>query len=169
MLFFARMLDLNDSRWLTLLGGYRAPFDPRPSLAKLESGKEVDSAWHELWEELHHQRDVGEASYAAVPHLVRIYRKNRTPEWNIYAMVSVIELARTEGTNPKVPVWLEEAYFHAIQEIAEIGIGELHRVQDREIVSAILGVIAIAKGLRAHGRFLSLYSEDEMLDIESRI
>ena len=33
----------------------------------------------------------------------------------------------------------------------------------------ILGVIAIAKGLRTHGRFLVEYSEDELLDFESRV
>ncbi len=169
MLFFARMLELNDNRWTNLLGGYRALFDPRPYLAELESGQETEAAWHELWEELHHQGDVGEASYAAVPHLVRIYGAHVTPNWNTYAMISVIELARTEGTNPKLPAWLETGYFQAIQELAKIGVTEVLQVNDSDTVRAILGVIAIAKGLRAHGKFLFLYSEDEMLDIESRL
>jgi hypothetical protein len=169
MLFFARMLELNDNRWTNLLGGYRAPFDPRRSLEKLAAGEETNAAWHELWEELHHQGDVGEASYAAVPHLVRIYRGRLTPDWNTYAIVSVIELARTEGTNPKLPSWLETGYFQAIQELAKIGVAEVLRVNDTDTVRAILGVIAIAKGLRAHGRFLFLYSEDEMLDLESKL
>jgi hypothetical protein len=169
MLFFARMLELNDDRWLNMHGGYRALFDPRPCLAKLESGQETDAAWHELWEELHHQGDVGEASYAAVPHLVRIYRERLTPGWNTYAMVSVIELARTEGANPQLPAWLETGYFQAIQELAEIGVTEVLQVDDSGTVREILAVIAIAKGLRAHGKFLFLYSEDEMLDLESRL
>lgn len=42
-----------------------------------------------------------------------------------------------------------------------LGSGESH-------TRAILNVIAIAKGLRTHGRFLVKYSEDELLDIESR-
>jgi hypothetical protein len=36
-------------------------------------------------------------------------------------------------------------------------------------VRAILSVIAIEKGLRIHGKFLANYSEDEMMDMESRV
>lgn len=71
------------------------PFDPRAALQNLESNVHVKEAWHELWEELHHQGDVGEASYAAVPHLVRIYRERGAIDWNTYAIVAVTELART--------------------------------------------------------------------------
>jgi len=67
------MLDLNDKRWAEMKGGYRAPFDPRPLLAQIETGKKLDETWYELTGELFHQGDVGEASYAAVPHLVRIH------------------------------------------------------------------------------------------------
>ena len=45
---------------------------------------------------------------------------------------------------------------------------EVLHTEEQETVGAMLGVIAIAKGLRAHGRFLVKYSEDELLDIESR-
>src|SRR5215469_1203330 len=61
------MLGLTDKPWTELIGGYRTAFDPRPALHKLESNVHAKEAWHELWEELHHQGDVGEASYAAVP------------------------------------------------------------------------------------------------------
>ena len=77
-----RMLSLDDNRWNNLTGGYRIQFDPRPLLAKLESGRDTATNWHELWDELHHQGDVGEASYASVPHLVRIHRKWGLVDWN---------------------------------------------------------------------------------------
>jgi len=69
------MLSLDDERWRTLEGGYRMPFDPRPWLERLATGKENDVVWHEFWEELHHQGDVGVASYATVLPLVQIYRQ----------------------------------------------------------------------------------------------
>jgi hypothetical protein len=72
-------------------------FDPRLALQNLESNVHVKEAWRELWEELHHQGDVGEASYAAVPHIVRIHRKRRLDYWNTYALVAIIELARQRG------------------------------------------------------------------------
>jgi len=162
------MLSLDDDRWVNFTGGYRVQCDPRPLLAKLEDGLDTEATWHELWDDLHHQGDVGEASFAAVPHLVRIYRKHVTPDWNTYAMVAVIELAREKGNNPAVPKWLEEDYFSAIQELAKIGAAEVLVANDTEAFRAILAIMAIAKGLRTHGRFLVEFSDDELLDMESR-
>src|SRR6516162_4331513 len=109
------MLSLDDNRWTDLTGGYRMSFDPRPLLVKLEAGEHTATAWDGLWEELHHQGDVGDASYASVPHIVRIHRKHAVVDWNPYALVAIIELARTKHHNPKVPKWLEEDYFQAIR------------------------------------------------------
>jgi hypothetical protein len=168
MVDFARMLNLEDSRWTELLGGYRLPFDARPLLSRLETEHDITSVWHELWGELYHQGDVGEASFAAVPHLVRIHRKRGIVDWNTYAIVAIIELARTEDKNPDVPKWMEESYFRAIRELAELGTAEIWRTEEPESVRAILSILAIDKGLRTHGRFLVNYSEEELLEIESR-
>ncbi|MFZ0276586.1 MAG: hypothetical protein WA254_17490 [Candidatus Sulfotelmatobacter sp.] len=162
------MLGLDDSRWSNLTGGCRTRLDPRPLLARLETGQDTATAWHGLWNELHHQGDVGDASYAAIPHLVRIHRKHAVVDWNTYAIVAVIELARTKGKNPELPKWLKEDYFRAIEELSEIRGAEISRTKEPDTVRAILSVIAIAKGLRTHGKFLIEYSEDELLDIESR-
>jgi hypothetical protein len=126
-------------------------------------------AWQELWDELHHQGDVGEASFAAVPYLVRDYRKRGVVESNTFAMVAVIELARKEGKNPDVPGWLEEGYFSAIRELATMGAADILRAKSPEDARCILSVLAIEKGLRTHGKFLVKYTEDDMLDIESRV
>jgi hypothetical protein len=158
------MLDLGDKRWDDLKGGYRIEFDPRPLLQRLESGGDDEAVWHELWEELHHQGDVGEASYAAVPHLVRIHRARNMSDWNTYAMVATIELARTERGNPGLPKWLEPAYFDAIDDLAALGLGTLERTKDRDVVRGILSVLAISKGARVYGKMLLEYSEDELLD-----
>jgi len=162
----ARMLSFDDERWNHLTGGYKTPFDPRPPLRKLESQQGIADAWQELWEELHHQGDVGEASYAAVPELVRIHRSGSVADWNLYAMVAVIELARTESQNPEVPDWLREDYFRSIQELAQMGTKDILSAQESETKRAILSVIAIARGLRTHAKFLVAYSEDELLQME---
>jgi hypothetical protein len=81
------MLSYHDQKWKDLKGGYKKPYDPIAALQKLERGEKVDEAWEELWNELHHQGDVGEASYAAVPHLVRIHKDKRNFDWNFYALV----------------------------------------------------------------------------------
>lgn len=79
------MLSFEDHGEQKLLGGYRTAFDPRPALQNLESNVHVKDAWHELWEGLHHQGNVGEASYAAVPHLVQIHCERGEDDWNIHS------------------------------------------------------------------------------------
>ena len=162
----ARMLSFDDERWNHLKDGYKTPFDPRPFLRKLENQPATATAWQELWEDLHHQRDVGDASYASIPELVRTHRKGSAPDWNLYAMVAVIELARTESRNPEVPEWLQDDYFRSIQELAKMGTKDILSADESETKRAILSVIAIAKGLRTHGKFLIWYSEDELSEME---
>ena len=160
------MLSLDDPRWNTFLGGRRTPYDPRPALMMLQSGSNVTRVWAELWDELHHQGDVDGASYASVPHLVCIYQERPTADWNIYAIVATIELARKGYKNPEVPAWLGDSYFQAIQELATIGSKEILKSSAPELVSSILAILALARGARIRAWFLLNYSEDELADME---
>ena len=47
-----------------------------------------------------------------------------------------------------------------------MGADEIFHTDDSETLRSILSVIAIAKGLRMHGRFLVAYSADELLEME---
>jgi hypothetical protein len=168
MLYFNPMISLEDTRWSNMTGGYRTPLDPRPLLKRLETDSDTTEVWHELWDELHHQGDVGDASYASVPFLVECCRQKGILDWNTFAIVAIIELARKVGRNPDVPGWIAEDYFQGIGKLAEIACTEVLRAADVEQVRAMLSVIAIAKNIRIHGRFLLNYSEDELIDLESR-
>lgn len=161
------MISLEDARWSSLTGGYRMPFDPRPLLKRLETEGNTPEVWQQLWEELHHQGDVGEASFAAVPFLLEGYRRRGVLDWNTYAIVAIIELARTNGNNPDVPQWIKSDYFRAIRELAEIGATEILRAETPEDVRAILSILAMEKGLRLHGELLMKYGEDELREIVS--
>jgi hypothetical protein len=154
-------MDLDDPSWARLLGGYRTPYDPRQALRLLEAGKDPAAAWDELWNELHHQGDVGEASYAAVPHLVRIHEARGVPDWNTYALVAAIEEARRNGNNPELTENLTSAYEAAWRRLVEIGIRELRAAEDAALVSSIIAVVAMAKGQGALGRFAALFDEKE--------
>src|ERR1700690_2603995 len=162
------MLSLDDKQWQDLDGGYRTRFDPRPQLSKLADDKDTKVAWHELWEGLHHQGDVGVASYAAVPHLGQIYRNHNVADFNTCAIVAVIELARDNPKNPGVPEWLKQDYFRAIRELAEVAASEILRAKDLNESRAMLSILAIAAGARSHARFLLDYSDEEMIEIENR-
>ncbi len=114
-------MELDDERWSELHGGYRIPYDPRQALLALQQGSDVEAAWNELWNELHHQGDVGEASYAAVPPLVRIHAERALPDWNTYALIAVIEDVRRNAGNPAMPPWLSEAYDSALRDLVSLG------------------------------------------------
>jgi hypothetical protein len=160
------MLSFSDKRWEHLEGGYRAPFDPRPALSKLESNIQQQEAWQELWENLHHQGDVGDASFAAVPHLVCLSTKHGNGNWSTYALVATIELARGDGSNPDVPHWLRQDYLQAIQDLAKLGASQILQAKSHEDIRTILSILALSKGARTHARFLLDYSDEELRDIE---
>ncbi len=50
------MLSLDDTRWKDLRGGYGIPYDVSIALRSMQDGIDV---WEVLWNELHHQGDVG--------------------------------------------------------------------------------------------------------------
>jgi hypothetical protein len=158
-------MDFDDPKWSRLLGGYRVPYDPRKALLALERAGETDGAWEELWNELHHQGDVGDASYAAVPHLVRIHARRGIADWNTYALVAIIEEARRNGHNPELPANLRGAYEAAWSDLLKLGLREIERAEDPALVVSIIGVIAIGKGQLTLGRLAVTFTEDERLEM----
>lgn len=159
-------LDFNDAAWSKMNGGHRVPYDPRNALRALEQGDAV-AAWEELWKQLHHQGKVGEASYAAVPHLVRIHEAREVADWNTYALVAAIEHARKSSRNPTLPRDFGEAYQNAWRRLFALGLVELRTAEDPSLVSSILAAIATAKGQRALGLFAALFDEEERAEILS--
>ena len=87
------MLSLDDTAWKDLHGGYGVPYDVSPALRSMQCGNDV---WEELWNELHHQGDIGEASYAAVPQLVSIAGAAGSRDWNFYGLLAIIEVSAIE-------------------------------------------------------------------------
>jgi len=158
-------LSLDDPKWNKLEGGYKGSlYDASVPLKQLEKAKtltEVNAIYKELWNELHHQGDVGLASYYAVPHLVRIAKETRLVDNNVLSMVSVIEIQRHKN-NPIIPGKLVPAYNDAIeglQSLAEVALS-----QDDSLVSVItaLSAIALAKGQRNLADAIQNFdSEDE--------
>lgn len=159
------MLDFDDDRWTELEAGYRTTVDLRPLLRALETAADPLSAWDSLWQELYHQGDVGVGSFVAVPHLVRIHRVRGAVDWNTYALVATIEMARSQGTNPDVPDWARSEYDAALRELGRIGLVELPRAPGIEAVRSILAILAITHGARIYGRVLVELSEDEVVDL----
>lgn len=146
---------LIDRKWKTFDGGYRLKYDASIPLSKLESEADgLDSVWSELWENLHHQGDVGVASYAAIPHIARITRSRELLNFNPFALAVTIELARGQGENPKSPKWLKEDYFEALWDMAKYGCDSLNKECDASVLKSVLALIAITKGNRDLGELI---------------
>ncbi|PXA77326.1 hypothetical protein DMC25_23355 [Caulobacter sp. D4A] len=158
-------MDFSDERWGGLLGGYRLPCDPRKALRAIEDGQNVEAAWSELWEELHHQGDVDLASYAAVPHLARLAAAGKAGGRNAYALAATIEQSRGHDRNPPLSDWLASGYTQAWTTLFSSALDTLRTADDPDVVSSALAVVAIHRRMPVLGRMASDFSEAERLAI----
>jgi hypothetical protein len=118
--------------------------------------------WRELWNELHHQGDVGEASYAALPVLVELAHQASARDWNIYALAATIETERHASRNPPIPTWLAADYAAAWNTLAILALRDLQDAGDRDLIRSALAVVAIARGDTKLGSLLASLDDDLM-------
>lgn len=160
-------MKLDDPRWEGLEAGYRMPFDPRPLLRELAKPGDHTETWEQLFTELHHQGDVGPASYASVPILVEIAGSTDTPEWQAFSLVATIDLSRDGfGSNEPPPSWLLPQYDDAIAALGRHAAEIIPDATDPLLVRSLLAVIALAKGHRRAARLMIEFSEDEIKGLE---
>lgn len=158
----------DDELWGSLVGGYKVPYDPRPVLAVLSGHYDNDAAWEELWNELHHQGDVGDASYVAVPALVRLSMQHSPAHWGLYGLAATIEEARLMfPRNPPVPGWLMQDYARAWDQLFELALRDLAIATDPKLVTCALAVVALHRKQLALAR-LALCADDERLEMLER-
>ena len=143
------MISLDDSKWKELEGGYRIQYDASVPLKRLEQAttdEEIEAVFTELWDELHHQGDVGLASYYSVPHIIRIAKDKKLYNWNVFGLVATIEIAR-HTNNPKLPLEFELAYLHVIQkELPELITKVISSKWNTTMAAAVLSALAVSKG-----------------------
>jgi hypothetical protein len=153
------VLELSDPRWKALRGGYKVSYDASAALSRMEKGEKV---WDELWQELHHQGDLGEASYAAVPHIVRIAGASSDRDWNFYGLVSTIEVERHRKASPPLADWMVADYEAAWSRVLDLALADLRRVNDPTTLRSIVGAIALAKQHLKLGAWIALADESEI-------
>jgi hypothetical protein len=153
------MLSLSDPRWRELEGGYRESYDASDALTRMERGEAV---WDELWQELHHQGDVGVASYAAIPQIVRICGSWNSRDWNLYALAATIEIERHRKNNPELPGWLEESYREAWAGLAKLALADLAGKLDELTLRSALSVVALGRGNLKLAALLNYAATDEI-------
>ena len=146
------MLPLDDPRWQSYKGGYRVLYDASPGLRRLFSDGPDDALWEEFWNELHHQGDLHQASYATVPWLVEFIRRSPKLDWNAVALVATIELERDQHMNPPVAKELSSGYYAAIRSLPEVLGAHPDQEWGEYAVGPAVACIALARGQRWFAR-----------------
>lgn len=159
------MSILDDERWSGLKGGYKVAYDPRPALRALALRYDDGTVWDELWNELHHQGDVGDASYAAIVEIVRISEDHTPAYWGAYGLAATIEEARLlDDRNPPIPDWIEPHYRAAWRTLLHLALRDLATSTDDETVNCTLAVVALHRGRFNLGR-MAMCTEDERAEM----
>ena len=161
------MITIEDDRWAALEGGYRTAYDGRPVLRQLAKSMADPEAWKEVWNNLHHQGDVGVASYAAVVVMAELQSTSDHVHWNFYSFASAVETEGHKSSNPEVPAWLATDYCNAWKSIRNLASRDIQRTNDELVVRSIIGALALASGHLKLGALIADLdgSElDELLD-----
>ncbi len=162
------MLDLDDrAAWERLNHAYGSAGDIPALLRAVEAlppyvGGDGDP-YYDLWSALCHQGTIYTASYAAVPHLVRI-ADEAEPSLGVMSLIQLaahIEFERDGIEDPEVPPQVAEAYKAAVRELPSVTLPLLLRATNDEDARIALFVLAASAGRRD----LALAIEDLTADI----
>ena len=157
------LLPLDSPEWQQYRGGYnRAVANVAPFLNKLQTFELSEADWSILWDELHHQGDVGEASYAVVPYLVEYAKSAPRIAWHAFGFPAVVELERTEHGNPEVPAEVRESYFASIQELPKIALSRGEEAWGEHCFEPVMTCLALSLGRRVHARAYMDLTESEI-------
>jgi hypothetical protein len=156
-------MDLDNKIWSTIDGGYKIPFDASIPLKQLHSTndmKVIADIFADLWDNLHHQGDVGLASYLAVPQLVAICVGKKSFDWNFVGLCVVIEHCRQAEHNPKLPTEYNDIYFNGLKKLEQYLLDNFKSIKDPTTLRLTLSLFATLSGQADLGRAIENMDED---------
>lgn len=158
-----KLLSLDDERYSAYRGGYGTVYNVVPKIQSLQEQGASDAFWAEIWEELYHQGDVGEASYAIVPYLVEYQSTLKDVDEQLFQFVVSVDLARLEDRNPPIPGELEFSYAIAIRKLPIVGGERLRRGRSSGAVMAVAAASALSAGHSILARAYLEFGREEAL------
>jgi len=142
-------LSLDSPRWCELDHAYGKAADIPALLRQLTSlppSGPDDEPWFSLWSALAHQGDVHPASFAAVPHVVRVLATAPERASAVYLQFPAwIEICR-KRQNIAVPPDLRNAYATALAALPRLVAAAAVRAWDDEFLACALAALAAVKG-----------------------
>lgn len=142
------MLDLNAPEWDRLRHAYGNAADVPDLIRRLQRDAADGEAWEGLWSALCHQFDVYEATYAALPHVIRLMGglplQDRVEAANF---IGTAAACAARPAAPAVPASLAGAYELALREADGLLLDSLaHRAWDVEAYKVLFGALAAVRG-----------------------
>jgi len=143
------VLSLDSPKWSELIHAYGAATDIPDLLRQLEKMPPYEGEnepWFSIWSALAHQGDVYSASFAAVPHVVRILAQAPDrADFSYFQFPAWVEICR-QKKSVAIPRELEADYFAALRQLPAL-VGEAaDREWDEALLICALSAIAAAKG-----------------------
>jgi hypothetical protein len=159
------MLPLDDPKWKTLCGGYKVAYDPSNSLAQLWLARTRPPLGRNCGKSC-----TIKATLVTRPmHQFRISFKfkKKLAAWigTPTALIATIEIERHRQKNPPIPDWLLPSYEFAWHDLLAIALRDYVKTTDRLTARAILGVLALCKGLQEIGTIVSYFDDSEIKEI----
>jgi hypothetical protein len=143
------MLSLDSPVWSTLQHAYGKASDVPDLLRQLEPFPKSDGSaepWFSIWSALAHQGDVYTASFAAVPHVVRILASDPNAASDYYFWFPAwVEICRQRHATA-VPDDLADDYFAALARLGSLVCAVVDKVWDRDFMVCALAALAVSKG-----------------------
>jgi len=145
------MIPLSSNRWAELRHAYGPARDIPALIAQLETLPEdcdyETEPYHSLWSSICHQGTAYSASYAAIPHIIRIMAGAplRVPA-TLFQLVARIEIGRHQEESQALPDELSRDYFSALSQIPGIVAEAAKRPWDENVCRSALSAVAVIKG-----------------------
>lgn len=165
-------MDLDNKIWSTIDGGYKIPFDASIPLKQLRSTNDqkiIADIFTDLWDNLHHQGDVGLASYLALPQLVTICIDKKSFDWNFVGLCIVIEHCRQTDHNPKLLDEFKSEYFDALKTLEQYLLTNFKSIKDPTTLRLTLALLATVNGQVELGKAIENLDEDMVKDFLEQI
>jgi hypothetical protein len=160
-------MKLTDNIWSKLEGGYKVPYDvsvPLRELEKTTDSETIQKIWKTLWDELHHQGDVGLASYLAVPQLVAIGKSKGLFDWNLLGLCNVIEQQRHLGSNPSLPSEFQDYYYQGLDDLKQFVLDNINNNLDDTTYTLALSTLATCAGRIKLGKAIMELEDNSIID-----
>ncbi|HEY0054792.1 MAG TPA: hypothetical protein VGB63_05505 [Pedobacter sp.] len=160
-------MELTDDIWKRHEGGYRTLYDASLALTRLEQANNPQAfqiIFDELWNELHHQGDVGISSYLALPQLVRICKLKEIFDSNLLGLCCVIEQQRHFAENPALPSEFEEYYIQGLLDLKTLVLTKIDKELDDSIYTFALATLATCSGKIKLGKAIMELDDQDIMD-----